>query len=149
MKHFFEWYLGVPPGVPGQETRWRWSYEPPWPGSWPTAAVAVVGGCLLAAIVWVYLRDTSRLPIRTRLGLIGVRLLATGCVLLCLTNAAILIQRTGRPMVAILVDTSASMSLEDRYADPEHELRITRLAGRRRPSSCPPRTGPACPSCRR
>ncbi|HAB11259.1 MAG TPA: hypothetical protein DCE47_06180 [Planctomycetaceae bacterium] len=134
MKHFFEWYLGVPPGVPGQETRWRWSYEPPWPGSWPTAAVAVVGGCLLAAIVWVYLRDTSRLPIRTRLGLIGVRLLATGCVLLCLTNAAILIQRTGRPVVAILVDTSASMSLEDRYADPEHELRITRLAGRRRPS---------------
>jgi len=134
MKQFFEWYLGVPPGVPGQETRWRWSYEPPWPGSWPPAAVAVVGGCLLAAIVWVYLRDTSRLPTRTRLGLIGVRLLATGCVLLCLTNAAILIQRTGRPVVAILIDTSASMGLEDRYADPDHGLRITRLAGRRRPT---------------
>ena len=134
MKQFFEWYLGVPPAIPGQETRWQWSYEPPWPGSWPTAVVLVAGGCLLAAIVWVYLRDARRLPPWTRLGLIGIRLLATGCVLLCLTNAAIVIQRTGSPVVAILLDTSASMGLEDRYADPRRRRRIAQLAGNRRPA---------------
>jgi len=134
MKQFLEWYLGVPPAIPGQETRWQWSYEPPWPGSWPLAVVVLASACLLAAIVWVYLRDTRRLPAWTRLGLIATRLLATGCVLLCLTNAAILIQRTGLPRVAILLDTSASMGLEDRYADPEQGHRIDRLAGRRRPT---------------
>ena len=134
MKQFLEWYLGVPPAIPGQETRWQWSYKPPWPGSWPTAVVVLPAGCLLAAIVWVYHRDARRLPPWTRLGLIGTRLLATGCVLLCLTNAAILIQRTGSPVVAILLDTSASMGLEDRYADPRRGRRIAQLAGNRRPT---------------
>ena len=62
------------------------------------------------------------------------RLLATACVLLCLTNAAILIQRTGAPVVAILLDTSASMGLEDHYPDPDRDKQVRRLAGRRRPT---------------
>ena len=134
MKQFLEWYLGIPPAIPGQETRWQWSYEPPWPGSLPGWVVVLAGACLLAAIACIYLKDARRLSAWTRLGLIGTRLLATGCVLLCLTNAAILIQRTGSPRVAILLDTSASMGLEDRYADPEQARRIDRMAGRRRPT---------------
>ncbi|MED5448372.1 MAG: hypothetical protein VYA62_09120, partial [Planctomycetota bacterium] len=105
MKQFLEWYLGVPPAIPGQETRWQWSFELPWPGSWSPLLAGLVGSCLLVMVVWIYLRDTRRLPSRTRFGLIGTRLLATACVLLCLTNAAILIQRTGAPVVAILLDT--------------------------------------------
>ncbi|MED5401129.1 MAG: vWA domain-containing protein, partial [Planctomycetota bacterium] len=134
MKQFLEWYLGVPPAIPGQETRWQWSFELPWPGSWSPLWAGLVGSCLLVMVVWIYLRDTRRLPSRTRFGLIGTRLLATACVLLCLTNAAILIQRTGAPVVAILLDTSASMGLEDRYQAPRRGRRIAQLAGTRRPT---------------
>ena len=134
MKQFLEWYLGVPPAIPGQETRWQWSFELPWPSSWSPLLAGLVGSCLLAVVVWIYLRDTRRLPSWTRFGLIGTRLLATACVLLCLTNAAILIQRTGAPVVAILLDTSASMGLEDRYQAPRRGRRIAQLAGTRRPT---------------
>ncbi len=115
MKQFLEWYLGVPPAIPGQETRWQWSFELPWPNSWPLSLAGLVGACLVVLVVGIYLRDTRRLSAWTRFGLISTRLLATACVLLCLTHAAILIQRTGPPVVAILLDTSASMGLEDRY----------------------------------
>ena len=134
MKQFLEWYLGVPPAIPGQETRWQWSVELPWPNSWPPPLAGLVGACLVVLVVGIYLRDTRRLSAWTRFGLISTRLLATACVLLCLTHAAILIQRTGPPVVAILLDTSASMGLEDRYQAPRRGRRIAQLAGSRRPT---------------
>ena len=134
MKQFFEWYLGVVPAAPGQGTQWRWSLEPPWPSGWPPWAVILGGVVLLATILVVYRRDASRLPGPTRWGLIGIRMCTVAFVLLFLSNAAILIQRTGLPVVAILIDTSASMGLEDHYADPARDKRVRRLAGRRRPT---------------
>lgn len=134
MKQFFEWYLGVVPAARGQGTQWRWSLEPPWPSGWPPWAVILGGVVLLATILVVYRRDAGRLPGPTRWGLIGIRLCTVAFVLLFLSNAAILIQRTGLPVVAILIDTSASMGLEDHYADPARDKRVRRLAGRRRPT---------------
>ncbi|MBQ15771.1 MAG: hypothetical protein CMJ65_01470 [Planctomycetaceae bacterium] len=134
MKQFFEWYLGVVPAAPGQGTRWRWSLDPPWPPGWSPWAALLAGAILLTAVLFVYRRDAARLPGRTRWGLIGIRLCTLALVLLFLTRAAILIQRTGLPAVAILVDTSASMGLEDHYTDPNRDKQVRRLAGRRRPT---------------
>ena len=93
-------------------------------------AALLAGAILLTAVLFVYRRDAARLPGRTRWGLIGIRLCTLALVLLFLTRAAILIQRTGLPAVAILVDTSASMGLEDHYTDPNRDKQVRRLATR-------------------
>eukprot|EP00913_Durusdinium_trenchii_P035323 g33053.t1 len=118
-KRILEWYLGVPAAQPGQDTQWDFSYDWPWP-SWIPLWAALPPVILLAAfVIWVYLRDALTASARMRLGLIGLRL--TTIVLLCLflTNITLSVDGTELPVVVVMIDRSASMSLDDHYTDKE------------------------------
>lgn len=80
------------------------------PGLWLLAAVALAAGA-----IWVYRRDAATLPLRWRVWLAALRVTTIACLFV----AALLPQeRRSRTYkqpskVAILVDTSASMSIRD------------------------------------
>lgn len=133
-KRFFEWYLDVLPAEPGQDTQWRWSLEPPWPATTPDWLVATGGIILVVLVIVVYRLDARRLSVVARLLLISLRLTTMALVLLFLSGASLLIERIGLPVVALVVDTSASMGLEDRYTDRETAARVQDLAGRASPT---------------
>jgi hypothetical protein len=127
LKRLAERYLGVPPVDPGQGTEWSFSWRWPW-GSWLPAGVALL--LVLAAVAWVvaiYLRDARSVPLRRRLVLIALRLAAIGCVLFFLTELKLSVDRTGLPVIVVLLDDSESMRLIDQYSDPETVERIERL----------------------
>ena len=117
VKRIIERYLGVPPVDPGQGTEWSFSWRWPW-ASWLPAWVALL--LVVAAVAWViaiYLRDARSAPLKRRLVLIGLRLGVIGCVLFFLTELKLSVDRTGLPVIAVLVDDSESMRLVDQYGD--------------------------------
>lgn len=117
MKSFLEWYLGIPAARPGQGTQWSWLYQTPWPAWMPQWSVLLL--CVLAFlyVAWIYRCDASSASLPARCGLVGLRITVIGFVLLILTDLTLVVDRTGLPFVAVLIDDSASMSLEDRYSD--------------------------------
>ncbi|HUG94318.1 MAG TPA: hypothetical protein VML55_26040 [Planctomycetaceae bacterium] len=118
LKRLFERYLGVPPVDPGQGTEWTFSWRWPW-ASWLPAWVALL--LAVAAVAWVvaiYLRDARSVPLRRRIALIALRLAAIGCVLYFLTDLKLSVDRTGLPVIVVMVDDSESMRLVDQHADP-------------------------------
>ena len=133
-KRFFEWYLNVLPAESGQDTQWRWSVEPPWPTATPPWLVVAGGITLFVLIVFVYRLDARRLSLRARCLLISLRLMTVVLVLMFLSGASLLIERIGLPVVALVVDTSASMGLEDRYSDSNTAARAKELVGRAPPT---------------
>ncbi len=117
MKRFFERYLGVPPAEAGQGTAWRFEWDLPWPAWVPNWLACLVAVALVAGVVWVYTRDAGRTPVRRRVGLVVLRLLALLLVAVFLTRPRLSVERTGLPTVVVLVDDSASMQIEDRYPE--------------------------------
>ena len=115
LKAVVEWYLGIPPADPGQGTAWTYSHKTPWPSGMPDWAVLLCGLGLLAFIIWVYIRDASRCRWPARVGLMGLRLLAVVLIGVMLTELTLSVDRTGLPFIAVMIDQSASMSLEDQY----------------------------------
>lgn len=111
IQQFFAWYLGLKAPAPGEGTQWRLDWRLPAP-SW-MVAVAVVG--LILFVGWVYRRDGESLQVRQRLMLTVLRLLVFGVILAMLTELSLTVERTGLPSVAVMIDTSASMSLQDQY----------------------------------
>jgi len=113
--------LGVPKAGPGEGSRWRLEGLPVYLGnaSWDHW---LLGGLLLASIsttVAVYLREratTGRLRRVILPGVLRCCTLAVVCLLL-LPQLRIAFEREGWPDVAILLDTSASMSTADVYQD--------------------------------
>lgn len=130
-KRILEWYLGVPPAQPGQDTRWDFSFDWPWPSWVPTWAALPTAVLLAGFVVWVYLRDALSASIRMRIGLITLRLGTILLLFLFLTNITLSVDGTELPVVVVMVDRSASMSLDDHYegaaAAAEEEL----LAGKK------------------
>lgn len=108
--------LGLPVVEPGQESRWSWSVQSPWPAEWPTAAgwILLIGLCVV--VVWLYRRDARSLNRRQQASLIGLRCLELMLLILMLAQLSVSVERTGLPMVVVLVDDSASMGLRDAYA---------------------------------
>jgi hypothetical protein len=107
-----DWF-GIEPGTAGDAATWRLDVAWPWP---PWATVLLV----LAAVAWVnlvYLRETSSAGQWYRALLASLRLAAVAILLLMLSEAALLLERTGPPALAVVVDRSASMGLADRYDD--------------------------------
>lgn len=118
LKHFAEWYLDVPSAEAGQGTAWNVSYRTPWPVWMPDWLVLLLGVALLALIVWLYLRDAHSAARPIRAILIVLRAATVLVIVALLSEATLSIDRTGLPVVALLIDNSASMGLEDQFADP-------------------------------
>ena len=117
MKSFLESYLGIAPAQPGQGTRWSWLYQPPWPTWMPHWVLLLVSAATIFYLGWVYRRDARNTSLGMRIGLTMLRLSVLITVLLVLSELTLVVDRTGLPWVAILIDDSASMGLEDRYDD--------------------------------
>lgn len=128
MKNFLEWYLGVPPAQPGQGTQWSWLYQTPWPSGMPQWSVLLCTISLLTYVWWIYRRDASAASRTSRFGLVALRLAVIGIVLIVLSEITLVVDRTGLPFIAILLDDSASMSLEDRYSNSRDESAAKRFA---------------------
>lgn len=117
MKNFLEWYFGVPPAQPGQGTQWSWLYQTPWPSEMPQWSVLLSAMAVLFYVWWVYRRDAGSVSRSSRSGLVALRLTVISIILMILSEVTLVVDRTGLPFVAILLDNSASMGLEDRYPD--------------------------------
>ncbi|NQV25288.1 MAG: VWA domain-containing protein, partial [Rhodopirellula sp.] len=117
MKNFLEWYLGVPPAQPGQGTQWSWLYQAPWPSGMPQWSVLPAAIAMLFYVWWIYRRDAGSASRASRMGLVALRLGVIGIVLIILSEITLVVDRTGLPFIAILLDDSASMGLEDQYSD--------------------------------
>lgn len=112
-KRFLEWYLGLPPAGPGQGTAWRVESRPVGPDGLAEGLVVTLGVILAAAVVALYFREAHRLSPARRLTLAGLRLAALGLVGVMLSQVTLSVDRTGLPVVAVLVDDSASMGLPE------------------------------------
>jgi hypothetical protein len=111
LPEWLERWLGVEAAGPGQGTTWTlentWSWAP-----WATLLFAMF------AVAWVaffYVREGSAASRAARvfLGLLRLSLLAI--VVFMIAEFTLSLRRTGLPTIAVLVDDSASMGIEDRY----------------------------------
>ncbi|MHC4880807.1 MAG: vWA domain-containing protein, partial [Planctomycetota bacterium] len=127
MKSFLEWYLGIPPAQPGQGTQWTWLRQTPWPANMPPWLVVLLLVAVAASVIWVYRRDARNVSLPWRVVLVGLRLASIAFVLLILTELTLVVDRTGLPFIAVLVDDSASMSLDDQYSDPAERSAVRTL----------------------
>ena len=105
-------YLGLRVPRPGEGTAWRFDWHLPEP-HW---LLLLVGIITLIFVVGIYRRDGESLRWPSRLTLITLRIAVFACLLAMLTELSLTIERTGLPIVAVLIDTSASMSLNDQYS---------------------------------
>lgn len=112
-QQFLSWYLGLKSPAPGEGLQWRLDWR------LPAAPWVIVLGAVATAIVvvWLYRRDGELLTARQRLSLSLLRLLVFALLLGMLTELSLTVERTGLPGVAVMIDTSASMSLQDQYAE--------------------------------
>jgi len=129
MKRFFEWYFGIPPAEPGQGTQWNWVSETPWPSATPQWLLLLSAIGILLYLLTIYRRDAQRASRWMRGLLLALRLLVLACVLLVLSELTLVVDRTGLPFVAVLIDDSASMSLDDQYADAKEQAAVRTLLG--------------------
>ena len=122
VQQFLAWYLGLKVPSPGEGTAWRLDSRVPGP-TWLMAVGAVA---LLVLVVWVYRRDGEALRWRQRLALIALRLAVFGLVVAMLTELSLTVERTGLPSIAVMIDDSASMSLQDQYPPTSQAARLAK-----------------------
>ena len=111
LRSFLGWYLGLKVPRPGEGTEWRFDWR--WPE--PHWLVLLICVAVFVFVVDLYRREGESLNWTQRLGMIALRLATFLLILGMLTEPSLTIERTGLPIVAVMVDTSASMSLEDQY----------------------------------
>ena len=110
---WLERLLGVPQAGSGEGTAWTLDHAWPLPGGWWGVRVLVL--LLVLLVVGCYLRRRSAPGLGWRLLLAGLRLTAFAGLLFMLASLVLALHRTGLPYVVVLLDTSASMDLADRY----------------------------------
>jgi hypothetical protein len=115
-RRFFEWYLGLPGAQAGQRTDWGFEFES-FRSGWPSAALAVLVLAVGVYLVAIYWRDAAGVSPRMRALLTGLRLAVVALAGLCLFQLTLSVGRIGLPVIAIMLDDSASMGLDDRYPD--------------------------------
>lgn len=117
-KTFFEWYLGLPATQSGEGTRWEWGWQTPWPQGWPVALVCVLAVTFVAGLWWAYRREAALLSRWQIATLAGLRIAAVLGAMALWSQPTLWIAKTGLPAVAVLIDTSASMSFRDSGSTP-------------------------------
>ena len=122
LQQFLAWYLGLKAPSPGEGTAWRLDWRAPGP-AW---LVAVGGVALLVLVAWVYRRDGEALRWRQRFALIVLRLAVFSLVAAMLTELSLTVERTGLPSIAVMIDVSASMSLQDQYPPTSQSARTAK-----------------------
>jgi hypothetical protein len=110
LPNWMERWLGLAAGD-GEGTAWRLELSWPWP-PWVTLLAVVAAA---AVVVAIYLREGRQANRRYRLGLAAVRIALLAMVLLMIAQVRLLLERTGLPYVAVLLDDTRSMSSVDRY----------------------------------
>jgi hypothetical protein len=129
-QQFVAWYLGLKTPAPGEGTQWRLDWRSPAP-SWVIAICAVA---LMIVVTWIYRRDGQSLRFWQRITLTALRLFVFAVILGMLTELSLTVERTGLPSIAVMIDTTASMSLQDQYpagsSATEMAAAISRLPGR-------------------
>jgi hypothetical protein len=125
-RRMLEWYLGIPGAQAGQRTDWRFEFQS-LHGAW-TSTVALLLACAAAVyLIAVYRRDAAGLPRWKRTLLTGLRLGVVALAALCLFQVTLSVGRIGLPVIALLIDDSASMGLDDRYPDEQTNQLADRL----------------------
>ena len=120
LQQILAWYLGLRAPRQGEGTAWRFDWHWPAP-QW----LILISAALVALLVFgVYRRDGESLHWRSRWFLIGLRLAVFALILVMLTELSVTIERTGLPIVAVMADTSSSMSLQDQYAGTSKGARL-------------------------
>ncbi len=106
-------WLGVEAAGPGEGTVWSiensWSWAP-----WVTVLFLLLA---FAIVTFVYTRESSAAGRLTRTVLVAIRLSLVLLLLFMLAEFTLSLRRTGLPTVAVLIDDSASMGIDDRYDD--------------------------------
>lgn len=126
---FIEWYLDIPPAGPGEGTVWDLRAAAPFDAGLPSWLLLTLGAIGLVAVVAIYVRDARTLSWPVRSGLILLRLASLTVLLVMLGQLSLVVTQTGLPQLAVLIDTSASMGLEDRFTDPQAASMAKRYAG--------------------
>lgn len=123
LPHWLARLIGFEPG-PGEGAAWRLD------GNWPLAPWLTL--VLLALVVAVVLVGCVKVrgvcTARQRTLLVFLRLAAIGLLLAMIGGWTITIQRTGLPLLAVVLDDSQSMTLTDRMESAEQELAKRRVA---------------------
>lgn len=129
LQRWWETSLGLPAAEPGQVSRWSWTVRPPWPSWLPPEVGWLLLIGLVLAIAEIYRRDARSLNVRQRVVLVGLRCLVLLLVLLLLAQVSVSVERTGLPLVVVLIDDSASMGLRDVYSTDEDRKFVATLMG--------------------
>lgn len=119
-QRFLAWYLGLRSPRPGEGIAWRFDWR--WPA--PQSVILIAAILSAAFIVYVYRRDAETLPLRNRAILSGLRIAVFALIAALLAELSLTIERTGLPIVALMIDTSASMSLQDQYPPNSKQSRL-------------------------
>ncbi|MBC7818138.1 MAG: hypothetical protein IAG10_14715, partial [Planctomycetaceae bacterium] len=129
LHRWWESYLGLPAAEAGQVSRWHWTTQTPWPSQWPMAVGWWLLVLLVVAVAEIYRRDARSLSVWRRVLLIGLRCGALSLLLLLLAQVSVSVERTGLPLVVLLIDDSASMGLRDAYSVEADRKFVTGLLG--------------------
>ncbi len=112
-KQILEWYLGVPQAGPGEGTAWRFGWQSLIPAGWPEWLAWLLLMVVVAGVVGLSLHESRRLPPVRRLVLLVLRLGTLTLLLMMASQVTLSVDRTGLPVLAMLVDDSASMGFVD------------------------------------
>jgi hypothetical protein len=127
LQRFVERYLGLPPAQSGERTDWRFEFNGL--GNDRLTAAAVVVGCVFVVyLLYAYRRDAGRGSRRMQALLPALRLAVIVLAALCLFQLTLSVGRIGLPVIALVIDDSASMGLEDRYPDDRTNELVDQLA---------------------
>jgi uncharacterized membrane protein len=121
------WLLGIERGEIAQGTGVRLKFANPWP-TWVILLVAVAAIWLIA---FLYSREKGTASRPRKVALAALRCLLVGLMMLVLFKPILAVDKSElqEAYVVVLLDDSLSMSMRDRYADPQVRLALARAAG--------------------
>ena len=112
--NILSWYFGVPNGDAVAGLRRFWRLEAAW--DWRSILTLLLAFSVITATLTLTILLTRRQRPLFRMSLIAVRLVLIGLIGVLALQVSLNTVTYGLPRVALLIDTSASMSLSDRYS---------------------------------
>jgi len=119
--------LGTRRVVLGEGSTWDFAFATPVSVVWFVLAGAVIA----AGVTVLYWRESTPLNVRQRLFFVTMRMLVVAVILTMLAEPSVFVSTSteGRATVAVMLDTSESMSIPDAYRDEALRRRAARAAG--------------------